>query len=360
MKEDLGLSDTTAGILTGLPLFLMGILAIPAGVLSDRLGPRRVLAGTMVAMVIGGGARGFVQTPWALLLATAVLGSAIGLAQPAMAQVAREARTVGPTLATAVYSNGFVTGAIISFGLAVPLSNVAGSWPGVLRWWAVVGIVAALGWLALAARRSVQHGTGAALRWGLGDVLAIPGLFACAVVFSAQNVIFYAVAAWLPLLFVSYGWDRQTASLPLFALEVVAIGASLVSSYLAGRVWSTRAVLGVCCAISTVGLVGLLFAPTAAPFVWPILIGGGLSSVLVLTLTAPAALARPERVGAAAGAFLTLGFFGAMVGPFVVGLLRDVTGSFELGIAVLLATSVLMLGGTFFTPRALDARRGSR
>jgi CP family cyanate transporter-like MFS transporter len=361
MQEDLALSDVAAGVLTGLPLLLMGLLAIPAGVVSDRLGPRRVLAAMMVAMAVGGGARGFVADTWAVLAATALLGAAVGLAQPAMAQVAREARAVGPALATAVYSNGFVIGALTAFGAAVPLAALLGSWAAVLRLWGAVALLGAAGWIAFAIRSPGRPTTApAAMRWGLGDVLAIPGFVLCALVFSAQNVVFYAIAGWLPLIYVAHGWDRQSAFLPLFALETVAIGASLLASYVASRFWSTRAVLAVSSFGSTLGLVGLLLAPTAMPFLWSTLIGCGLSVVLVLTLAAPAALARPERVGAAAGVFLTLGFIGAMLGPFVLGLLRDVTGSFVPGITVLVATAILMLLGSFGTPTALDTRRPSR
>ena len=361
MKEDLALSDAAAGVLTGLPLLLMGLRAIPAGVVSDRLGPRRVLAAMMVAMAIGGGTRGFVADTGAILAATALLGAAVGLAQPAMAQVAREARAVGPALATAMYSNGFVIGALTAFGAAVPLAGLLGSWAAVLRLWGAVALLGSVGWIVFARRSPGRPAaTPTAMRWGLGDVLAIPGFVVCALVFAAQNVVFYAVAGWLPLIFVSHGWDPQSAFLPLFALETVAIGASLLATYVASRFWSTRAVLAVCSLGSTLGLIGLLVAPTTAPYVWSTLIGCGLSVVLVLTLAAPAALARPERVGAAAGVFLTLGFIGAMLGPFVLGLLRDWTGSFEPGIVVLVGTAVLMMVGSFGTPTALDTRHGRR
>ncbi len=83
IQRDLHLSYTAAGLLTSLPLLLMGGFALPAGLLAGRLGGRRRGAG---AVLLAGGAilRGVWPAVVPLYIFTVVLSAGITLAQTAV------------------------------------------------------------------------------------------------------------------------------------------------------------------------------------------------------------------------------------------------------------------------------------
>src|SRR5688500_15676113 len=87
---DLGLSFTEAGLVSGVPLLMMGLLSIPGGWLTDRVGTRQTLAAAMLAMVAASFGRALAPSGVILIAATVVLGSSIGVVQPALARLARE------------------------------------------------------------------------------------------------------------------------------------------------------------------------------------------------------------------------------------------------------------------------------
>jgi len=69
-------------------------------------------------------------------------------------------------------------------------------------------------------------------------------------------------------------------------------------------------------------------------FVSPIL-GFNFGGVFALLLAIPAQLVERDKVGSAAGAVISIGYVGALVGPPALGYLRDLMGSFSTGFLIL-------------------------
>lgn len=359
---DLGLSATLAGLLTALPLLLMGLLSIPAGLVSDRVGPVPVLVATQLGIALAGGARGLATTEAQLLGVTAVLGLAVGTSQPALAQVAGSARRVGPALASGIYSNGFLVGALAAFALTVPLLLPAagGSWRTVLMWWGIPGLVLAGAWLAAGRRGVPPHTVPVGPRVTLVEVLRLPGFALMAGLYGGQSFIFYAVVSWLTVIYVARGWTLEQAAIPLVTVEVAATIAGVGTAALGTREGGPRQALLLGAVSTALGVAGLLLAPTGAALLWAALIGAGVSAIMLVTLAAPPALAPAGRVGAASGVLLALGLLGSMLGPFLVGALRDATGGFAAGQWLLVLVAVAMGLGALRVPPSFGSRGHAR
>src|SRR5438552_15575191 len=69
LQHDLNLSATWAGAISGAPLLLMGIISMPGGVVTDRLGAGSTLDLTQIVTVLAGAARGLWPHPFALVVA---------------------------------------------------------------------------------------------------------------------------------------------------------------------------------------------------------------------------------------------------------------------------------------------------
>ena len=176
--SDLGMSFTVAGLLSGLPLLLMGAFGLPGGWLADRFGARLVMIWCLAGVTFGGIVRAFAPNELWLLVGTVLLGVSIGTLQPALPRTARDTLPNRTPLATAIYFNGLVVGGAAGLALTPLLVDVLGGWRGVLLGWASVGAIATLGWIAVRPARHVELHPGRLRVADVVQAICLPGMAA--------------------------------------------------------------------------------------------------------------------------------------------------------------------------------------
>ncbi len=107
---------------------------------------------------------------------------------------------------------------------------------------------------------------------------------------------------------------------------------------------------------SVLGVVGLILWPRVY-WLWPLLIGSATSVLFTTGFVIPVDVARADEVGAFTGLMLTVGFGGVVVGPPLVGFLRDATGSHLYGLLVMLAIAAGQLWLTLIMPETSPRHR---
>ncbi|HTD79648.1 MAG TPA: MFS transporter, partial [Chloroflexota bacterium] len=228
--SDLGMSFTVAGLLSGLPLLLMGAFGLPGGWLADRFGARLVMIWCLAGVTFGGIARAFAPNePW-LLMGTVLLGVSIGTLQPALPRTARDTLPHRTPLATAIYFNGLVVGGAAGLALTPLLVDVLGGWRGVLLGWASVGAIATLGWIAVRPARHVELHPGRLRVVDVVQAICLPGMAALSLAMGTQSAIFYTFSSWVPTYLVGRGWSLPSATFPVAMLPVTSIVASTFST----------------------------------------------------------------------------------------------------------------------------------
>ena len=206
--------------------------------------------------------------------------------------------------------------------------------------WAVPAAVAALAWLPRMRGHTRPPATPRSGRSLLRDPLA----WQITVFFGLQSLSFYAVLAWLPSMYRDFGATPAVAGFLLSVSGLVQIPVSLVLPTLANRAAHQvgYAVLGT--ASIGAGLAGVLLAPMAAPYLWVGLIGAGQGACFALGLNL--FVLRTERVADTARVSAmaqSIGYTLCAVGPLLVGLLHDATGSWTVPLVLLLALLVPQL-----------------
>jgi CP family cyanate transporter-like MFS transporter len=318
---------------------------------------------------VAGLARAAAPSTLVLALLSACMGGAVGIVQPALPRIARDALPNRLGLATALYSNGFIVGGFFGAGLAVPLLALVGqlSWRGLFVLWGVIGLVSAVGWLAPSLaehRQREQSPPPAAIPAGhwLHDALIEPmrthGMIAVTIVFSTQSAVYYALSAWLPTYLIARGWTLAETLAPVAALAVTGIPAGLIVTPLVDVI-GRRLILVLSGVFTLIGPLGLLFVPSAA-LAWAIVTGIGTSVALQVSLTGPPDLAPPERVGATAGAMLTIGYVGAVIGPFAIGALHDLSDDYTAGLLLTVAIALVLTVAASRVPAFTQRGRVSR
>src|SRR5262249_58549934 len=83
IQADLQLSGTEVGILSGLPIVLFGMAALPGSLLIARFGAVATLIAGLAIAGIASALRGAAAHTFALYAATTIMGAGLALMQPA-------------------------------------------------------------------------------------------------------------------------------------------------------------------------------------------------------------------------------------------------------------------------------------
>src|SRR5436305_11531571 len=149
IQADLRLFGTEIGILSGLPVILFAIAALPGSLLIARFGALSTLVlGLLIAGVMSG-LRGAMLNVYALYAATILMSAGIAIMQPSLAQLVREWLPQRVSFGTALYSNGLLVAETLAVMLTIPmvLPLVGGSWRWSLAAWGMpLVLIAGITW----------------------------------------------------------------------------------------------------------------------------------------------------------------------------------------------------------------------
>ena len=363
VRAGLGMSGAVAGLLTAFPALCFVAFGTLAPRLLRRLRPATVLCLAAVAIAAGLALRPYVGGGTASFVALSALAlGAIGIANVVMPVVVKRYFPHRIGTMTGFYSMALTIGASVAAAGTVPIANASGGqWQVGLAFWALPALLAALAWAPLLrhdrrrgaevrrTRTGVEAGDGsvdaAAVAAGAEPVAAGTGLrvhrsrtaWTLAIFFGLQSSGAYIVMGWLPQIFRDAGFSAETAGLLLAVIPAVGIPLSFLLPSLAGRMRSQG---GVVIALSAVGLVayaGLGLAPSAAPWLWVVLLGAS-QSTFPLALTMIGLRARtPAGVVKLSTFAQGVGYLLSVAAPLVVGVLYEHTGGWTIPIALMSA-----------------------
>lgn len=331
IMQDLGLRSAAAGLLTTLPVLFFGLSAPFAPRLAARFGIERTVFGA-VAVLIGGMGLRFVPNVLCLFAGSAVIGAAIGVCNVVLPAVIKRDFAHRSGLMTGLYSMTLSGGAAVAAGLTVPIDQrLDGNWQLTLMCWTLPAVVALIIWvpqLRQARRVVVARTPPTAL---LRNRIA----WAITVYMGAQSLIFYTFTAWLPQYLVDQGRSSADAGTILALGQIVALSVSLVVPIVAGRRTDQRWVSLLVVAVCAIGFVGLLGTDNMTTL-WVMLVMSGPGASISLALLFMV-VRSPSTVvtGQVSGMAQSVGYVVAAMGPFLIGALRDATGSWTVAMSAL-------------------------
>jgi CP family cyanate transporter-like MFS transporter len=349
IRADTGISGGAAGLLTTLPLICFAALSLFAPALARRFGTRRVLTGGLILLAAGIALRS--APPVAALFAgTVVLGLAIAVANVLLPSLVKRDFPAHAGLLTGVYITVMNSGAALGSGVSVPLARLEDfGWRGALGVWAPLALVAAVVWLCLL-RGDRPEGSpvgdtpSSRGERSYGGLWRSPLAWQVTLFMGLQSLVFYASIAWLPEVLQGDGLSAAQAGWMVSLMQFVGIPASLFAPILAGRRPSQRGLLAAAALLSGAGVLGLLLPGGAATALWVSLLGLGQGASISLALTLFALRTADAREAAAlSGMAQSVGYLLAASGPFLFGVLHDLTRSWSLPLAALFAAAVGVL-----------------
>jgi len=163
--------------------------------------------------------------------------------------------------------------------------------------------------------------------------------------FASQGVVYYLLVAWLPAIYGEAGTSATTTAGLFAVFNAATLPAILLFPSWLDRIRRRRPPFLVAASLVLIGVSGLLVLPLAEPWrwLWPALAGAGISGLFAMSLVLPADVAPHGRTGAAAGMVLAVGYAASALGPVIAGVVRDVTGSFDVTLRVLPVIGGIMI-----------------
>ncbi|WP_026116920.1 CynX/NimT family MFS transporter [Nocardiopsis valliformis] len=364
VTQGLGMTAVGAGMLTTLPVLCFAVFGGLTPMLSRRLGSHHLLVYALTALTVGLIARALASEPWLFLALSVVAlsGGAIGnVILPALVKQHFPHR-VG--LMTTVYTTGLAVGTAIAAAATVPLEQATGEWRIALGSYALFGLVAALPWL-LALRHEPAPGDARealSVRQVLGTGIGWQGVL----YFGTQSSIAYIMFGWFAQMLRDQGLDAQSAGVMLAYLTALGIPMSLILPSLIVRVRDQRPFVLLFVAAYLVGFTGLWVAPLDGTWLWTTFVGIGLGS-FVMALTIFAVRTRTaEGTAAMSASSQSLGYLLGGAGPFLFGLLHELSDGWHapmamvMGLVLLNLVVGLLLGRPRYLEDAIAAKAASR
>ena len=327
IQGDLGLSGTEVGILSGIPVVMFAVAALPGALLIARFGAFATLMTGFVLTAAGSAARGTLATVAVLYAATAVMCAGIAIMQPALPALVRQWLPHRIAFGTAVYTNGLLIGEIIpaSLMLAAVLPLAGGSWPLAFAFWGGVTLLIAVATYALAPPRpAAAAGPTAPARWwpNWRDGL----IWRLGLIVGGINASYFGGNAFLPPHLEAVGrGDLDTAALT--ALNLGQLPASFLllafASRIERRIWPFVAT-GI---LSLVCVAGIMLTADA----WVVVFAAGLGFAagfgFALALTLPPLLSAPDDVARTAAAMFTISYSLGVIISVLGGAVWDLAGA---------------------------------
>jgi cyanate permease len=348
--EDVGLTDTQAGILAGAVPLTYIPLALFSGLAVDRVGPGRSLFVALVCIGFSQAARSVAPGFLGLLGTTLALGvgaTLVTFGLPKLVSVLFPPADTG--VPSSVYLVGASAGTAAAFSLGRPLVGPAlGGWRELFFWTGVVILGYAVVWLVVVWRSrlgTVQTPSSEELPMlaDLKTVLVHPQLRLVVVLGVTYLLIIHGLQGWLPTILETRGLSADRAGQTTTLLVGANVVGVLTIPGLADRLDARRGAIVAASAVAGVGVVGIISGGATALAVAGIVGAGlGVGGLSPMVRAIPPALEGigPRLTGTAVGLVFAVGEIGGFAGPFLIGLLRDSTGSFVPGLAVLAASGL--------------------
>lgn len=341
--DSLSLSSIDQGVLTTLPVLLLGLAAPIAPRAARKLGMERAVLAALIILAVAMVARPYLGVS-GLFLGTAVVGGCIGVMSVLLPGIVKRDFPESASLMTGIYTAVLCAGASVAAGATEPLRTAfAGAWEPALAFWAIPAAIAALVWWLQLDGKQVPKAPGTPETSLFKDKLA----WQIAFYMGLQSSLAYTVFGWLPTILQDRGLEPVNAGLALSVSILVQVPTAIAAPWIASHMRDQRFMVVLVMLTTLAGLCGSIYAPIEGVWLWVILLGLGQGGSFSIALTLLAVRARnAETAARLSGMAQSVGYTMAALGPLFVGVLHEKFDSWNVagGFLGLIAIGAIIAG----------------
>lgn len=357
VSKDLLISHFETGLLFSAPLLMIALSAIPAGVLADRVGLKKVIGIGAVIALIGVLLRGLSTGYLDLLIFSLIFGMGMGMTFANLPKLARSCSQPDKTILVMGILTGFGVLGGVGIGLAItvpllyPLTN---SYHGVSIFWSILLFLITITWWVMVREPPCPHFEVEPEKISFAEIkmtLKNRVLWLLAFILFLHNFFFYTWSGWVPTYLLDKGLSIGYAGLMTSVMLWVGVPTViLVPILLSGRDIPRKLFVWMPSVIYAFLAGAILYAGQLS--LWFIMVIAGVINILRFNtlLTLPVEIMPKEHAGTASGMVVSVGYMGAVVGPIVAGQILDISGSLQSVFLILIVLSVVTTLFAFLIP----------
>lgn len=338
-------------MLTTIPLLMFAITSPLVSKLTARFTMSKTIFYAMITLMIGlclrvvGGVELF-------LIGTLILGVAIAISNVVLPSFVKWAFPLHIGIMTSLYSGTMNFTAGLGGGLSVPLASMSQlGYRLSLVFWVVFAVIAFVLWIFklrenvnLEKLSSHEHKSKTNTATGSVKVVNSKVAWLLALMMGFQSMIFYSVVTWVPSILMSRGLSPSLSGYLLMMNQFAQVPMTIVFPIIASKIKDQRLMILIISALFIVGF-SLFFTHSIVMLVLGMIIlglamGAGFSlSMVFFSLRSRTHLGSIKLSGFGQ----SVGYLIAALGPFLIGYLYDVSGSWVTGICTLLLMAICFM-----------------
>ena len=365
LKEELLLTHMQTSLLFTAPILMIVALAIPAGIISDRIGVKKATGIGVILLAVGAMLRGTADSTSSLLIFTFIYGAGLGWCYPNLAKlVSGWVSQQRAGMAMGILTTGIMTGCglalAITMSVIFPITN---TFQGVFFIWGIIPIAAAIMWWIVVKQpphSEIQAQSARTDNISFRRILRNKHIWLLSTLFFLLNMFFYTWSGWAPTLLMLKQATPEMAGLLTSVTIWVGIPTGLLMPRLAYKLGLRKPFLW----IPAIALAGAALGARVITLdmSWIIMVVIGIAGMtpFPIILALPVEMVPKEEVGAASGLALSVGYAGGVIGPLIGGRILDLTDSLSLSLIILAGVSIAMIGITLMLPETGSAKKRLR
>ena len=347
IREDTGLTNSLAGLLTTLPLLSFALFSLLAPKLGLRFGNHVTIFVALFVLIVGILTRstGIIAL---IFIGTALVGVGIAICNVLLPAVIKNSFPKKVGIMTSLYTASMGVFASLGSGLSIPLSETFGlGWKWALAIWAILSFAALLIWMPQIKKdvrrkktTSINQQTKSEKQLWTSSIAWYVTLF-----MGLQSLSFYCLITWIPDVLHDFGMNLSLAGWMLFWLQLIGIPFNFMTPLIADKLPNQKPIVITICLFYFIGFTGLLLHPNITVIVICTLFLGisqGIAISLSLTLLSLRA-ATVQEAARLSGMAQSLGYLLAAIGPIFMGYLYDVFQTWSIFIILLFINSFIIL-----------------
>ncbi|UOQ49186.1 MFS transporter [Gracilibacillus caseinilyticus] len=344
IREDLSISNWSAGFLTSLPLIAFAIISPIAPRIANRTSNEKALLYGLF-ILLGGILVRSTSSILFLFTGTILIGVGIAIINVILPSLIKSNFPEKIGLMTGVYTTSMSVVAATASGLSVPLTTSLDlGWKWSLASWSILAVLGIVTWIFAMNKAPVEQER-ELYQPSTTKLMRSPVAWQVTLFMGSQSFLFYVTISWLAEILIAHGFASSSAGWYVAYMQFVSLPATFFTPVIAGKLSDQKPVVAVFGVIGMIGYFMLYLEPGhLGTFIAITLIGIMLGASISLALALLGLRSTNARQAAElSGMAQSFGYTLASIGPILIGLLFDMTNSWKPSILTILVMTVALI-----------------
>ena len=337
IQNDFGLSSSSVGLLTSLPLLAFAAFSPLSASFARRFGLERTLFGALIIISLGILLRS-AGSVWALYAGTILIGTGIALGNVLLPGLIKRDFSANIASMTGAYSITMGAAGALGSVIIIPLAQIWG-WPIALGLLIAAPLFALILWLPQLKKHNPVMMTSRKHSASV-NVWKSPLAWQVTLFMGLNAMPFYVAVGWLPTILIDNGISAAQAGSVHGTLQLATAIPGLILAATLRRLKDQKLAAVTVSLLVALSLIGFIYLPDLA-MLWSACLGFGSGASMMLGLTfVGLRTTNADDASALSGMAQCVGYLMAAAGPLLLGQLHDWTGGWTVPLLITAAISV--------------------